>query len=136
MLADQVAKVEGLCRSYLAAMESGDLEALLVNFADDVTATSPILGKQSTRDFYSYVVLVTSDRSMELKTIFIRTSDPLRAAVHVAYTRTVGDDKPATMDIVDVFELTKDWSKFAAVKIIYDTAPVRPDFNKPIDRGD
>ena len=47
--------IKDLCGSYLAAMESGDLEALLANFADDATATSPISGKQPARDFYTYV---------------------------------------------------------------------------------
>lgn len=126
--------VEDLCRSYLAAMESGDLEALLANFADDATATSPISGKQPARDFYTYVMRVTSGRSMTLRTIFVGASDPLRAAVHVAYTRTVGDGKPATIEGVDVFELTEDRSKFAAVTIIYDTAPVRSDFDSPETR--
>ena len=128
---NQVAKVEELCRSYLAAMESGDLEALLANFADDATATSPISGKQSARDFYSYVMRVTSARTMELRTIFIGISDPIRAAIHIGYTRTVGSGKPATIEGVDVFELTGDGSKFASVTIIYDTAPVRSDFDKP-----
>lgn len=126
--------VEDLCRSYLAAMESGDLEALLANFADDATATSPISGKQPARDFYTYVMRVTSGRSMTVRTIFVGASDPLRAAVHVAYTRTVGDGKPATIEGVDVFELTEDRSKFAAVTIIYDTAPVRSDFDSPETR--
>ena len=127
---DQIEKIEALCRNYVAAMESNDLQALLANFTDDATATSPISGKQPARDFYSYVMRITSDRSMALKTIFVGASDPSRAAVHVAYTRSVGDGKSATIDAVDVFELTEDRSKFAAVTIIYDTAPVRSDFNK------
>ena len=50
--ARQVARVEALCRSYLTAMESGDLEALLSLFTENATATSPISGKQPVRDFY------------------------------------------------------------------------------------
>ena len=131
MAAGQVAKVEELCRSYLMAMESGDLEALLSNFTDDAMATSPISGKQPVRDFYSYVMRITSARSMALRTIFIGASDPSRAAIHIAYTRTVGKGKPATIEGIDVFELTGDLSKFASVTIIYDTAPVRSDFDRP-----
>ncbi len=130
MSPDHVAKVEELCRSYLAAMESGDVKAVLANFADNAMATSPISGKQPARDFYTYVMRVTSSRSMALKTIFVGASDPSRAAVHVDYTRTVGDGKPSTIEAVDVFELTEDRSKFAAVTIIYDTAPVRSDFKR------
>jgi uncharacterized protein (TIGR02246 family) len=126
----QVAKVEELCRSYLAAMESGDLEALLSLFTEDATATSPISGKQPVRDFYVYVMRITSARSMTLRTIFIGASDPSRAAIHIAYTRTVGNGKPATIEGIDVFELTGDLGNFASVTIIYDTAPVRSDFDK------
>ena len=76
MAVSQAAKVEELCRSYLTAMESGDLEALLPNFTDDTTATSPISGKQPVRDFYSCVMRITSARSMMLRTILIGVSDP------------------------------------------------------------
>jgi ketosteroid isomerase-like protein len=126
----QEVKVEELCRSYLTAMESGDLEALLSLFTDDAIATSPISGKQPVRDFYSYVMRITSARSMVLKTVFIGSSDPTRAAIHIAYTRTVGKGKPATIEGVDVFELTGDLSQFTSVTIIYDTAPVRSDFDR------
>ena len=68
---------------------------------------------------------------MALRTIFIGASDPSRAAIHIAYTRTVGKGKPATIEGIDVFELTGDLSKFASVTIIYDTAPVRSDFDRP-----
>jgi hypothetical protein len=127
---DHLATVEGLCRNYLAAMESGDLEAVLANFTDDATATSPISGQHSARDFYEYVMRVTSNRSMALRTIFVGASDPSRAAVHVDYTRTVGNGKASTIEAVDIFELTEDRSRFAAVTIIYDTAPVRSDFER------
>ena len=130
MAAGKVSKVEKLSRSYLTAIESGDLDALLSLFTDDATATSPISGKQPVRDFYYYVMRITSARSMVLKTIFIGTSDPSRAAIHIAYTRTVGNGKPATIEGIDIFELTGDLSKFTSVTIIYDTAPVRSDFEK------
>lgn len=125
---DRSAAVEALCRSYLAALEAGDLEAVLANFTDDATATSPISGRRPVRDFYAYVMRVTSGRAMALRTIFVGVSDPNRAAVHVNYTRSVGNAPPATIEVVDVFELIEDLSKFTAVTIIYDTAPIRSDF--------
>lgn len=66
---------------------------------------------------------------MTLKTIFVGSSDPSQAAVHVTYTPAIGFGTPATIKVVDVLELTEDRSKFAAVMII-DTAPIRPDFDK------
>ena len=136
---DHLATIERLCKNYLAAMESGDLDAVLANFTDDAVARSPISGRHSARDFYAYVMRVTSNRSMTLRTIFVGASDPSRAAVHVAYTRTIGNGEPSTIEAVDIFELSEDRSKFAAVTIIYDTAPVRSEFatlNAEIDRGE
>lgn len=131
MTDDVLARVEGLCRRYVTALEGGDLEALLELFADDASATSPISGGQPARDFYAHVMRITSARSIVLRTIFMGASDPSRAAIHIGYTRTVAGGKPATIEGVDVFELTADRSKFAAVTIIYDTAPVRSDFDRP-----
>lgn len=128
MSPDRAAKIEELCRSYVASLESGDLDAVLLDFTPEATATSPIFGTQPARDFYAYVLREISDRSMVVKTIFVAASDPSRAAIHFAYTRTVGSGKPATIEGVDLFELTDDGSKFAAVTIIYDTAPVRSNF--------
>jgi len=130
MGAERIEQVERLCRNYVAAMEGGDLEALLSNFTQDATATSPIFGTQPARDFYTYVLSSIHDRSMTIKTVFAGASDPSRAAIHILYTRTVEGGTPATIEGVDVFELTADSSKFAAVTIIYDTAPVRSDFDQ------
>ncbi len=123
-------RVERLCKTYLATAEAGDLEALLANFTDDATATSPISGTQPVRDFYANVMRITSARSMALKQIFIGTSDAAHAAIHFAYTRTVGSGEPATIECVDVFELTPDLGKFTSVRIIYDTTPVQSDFSR------
>lgn len=114
----------------MASMDRGDLDAVLSNFTEDATATSRISGRHSVRDFYSYVIRVTRDRSMALQKIFVGASDPSRAALHVDYTRTVGNGASSTVEAVDVFELAEDRSKFAAVTIIYDTAPVRSEFQR------
>ncbi|MCB1966351.1 nuclear transport factor 2 family protein [Accumulibacter sp.] len=129
MTRNESAKVEDMCRKYVTALQHGDIEALLELFSDEASATSPISGRQLARDFYAYVMRVTSARSIVIKTIFIGTSEPLRAAIHLAYTRTVGNGEPATIEGVDVFELSKDGDKFDGVTIIYDTAPVRVDFD-------
>lgn len=72
---------------------------------------------------------VTVCRSMALRTILVGASDWSRAAIHVDYKLTIGYGELSTIEVVDVFELTEDRSKFAAVTIIYDTAPVRSEFN-------
>lgn len=54
----EFAKVEALCRRYLAAMERSDVQAVLANFADDAIVHSPIFGKQPARDFYAHILRV------------------------------------------------------------------------------
>ena len=88
MSTSHAAIVEKPYRNYAATMKNNDLEAILTNFADEATATSPLSRKQPAWDFYEYVLRVTSDRKMRLKTIFVGVSDPLRAAIHSACTRT------------------------------------------------
>jgi len=121
--------VEDLCRRYLSSMESDDLPAILALFTEDATATSPISGSKPVEDFYRFVLQITSDRSMLLKSIFISTSSPLRAAIHMLYTRTVKGRLPSTIECVDVFDLNEDCSRFTGVKIIYDTAEVHSEFD-------
>ncbi|MFA0809929.1 nuclear transport factor 2 family protein [Microbulbifer epialgicus] len=124
--------VQSLCRKYLSALEKGDLEALLALFTKDAMVFSPIFGECRVVDFYSYVIKATKDRSMTLKNIMLGVVDPNQVAVYVSYTRAVENNKPATIDTVDVFDLAADLSAFSSVTIIYDTAPVRGDFKAPI----
>lgn len=122
-------RAENLCRRYLALMEGNDLSSLLALFTENATATSPISGSQPAHAFYRYVMEVTSDRSMALKTIFVGASNPARAAVHMTYTRSIKGQCPSTIECVDIFDLNADYSQFTGVTIIYDTAPVRAEFS-------
>lgn len=122
-------RAENLCRRYLALMEGNDLSSLLALFTENATATSPISGSQPAHTFYRYVMEVTSDRAMALKTIFVGASNPARAAVHMTYTRSIKGQRPSTIECVDIFDLNADYSQFTGVTIIYDTAPVRAEFS-------
>ncbi len=131
MNADGCPKVEALCRRYLTALESGDLDALLQLFATNATANSPISGRQPAPEFYEHVLHITSGRTVALNDIFMTVHGAPKAAVHVTYTRTIDGHAPAVLDAVDIFELTPDLDHFTSVTIIYDTAPVRSDFDGP-----
>ena len=97
-------------------------------FAENATATSPISGKQPARDFYSNVMQITSDRSIEHKNTFADTTNATEMAVHFNYTRRIRDGHPETIECVDLFQL--DLLLFRSVRIIYDTAPVLVDFGE------
>ena len=84
---------------------------------------------QPAQNFYPDVMRVTGCRSTVLRTIFAGASDWSRAAVHVDYKRTVGYGEPSTIEVVELFKLTEDRSKLAAVTLIYDTVPGQSEFN-------
>ncbi|MCD4719973.1 MAG: hypothetical protein K8S13_08955 [Desulfobacula sp.] len=51
-------------------------------------------------------------------------------ALHFHYIWTLKNGKIVEFECVDIFEITPDRKKFAKLKIIYDTAPVRADFSE------
>ena len=50
-------------------------------------------------------------------------------ALHFRYRWTLAGGRNVSFNCVDVFELSADRQRFAKLTIIYDTAPLRSDFN-------
>ncbi|MCA8878989.1 MAG: nuclear transport factor 2 family protein [Rhodobacteraceae bacterium] len=131
----EAGRIDALCRAYAAALERGDLDALLACFTEDAVAHSPIFGTLPAAEFYARVLRITGGRRMSVRTVFAGLSDPPRAAIHVRYTRRIEGRPAATIEGVDLFDLSPGLDRFAAVTIVYDTAPVRPDFDDPAGPG-
>ncbi|GAB2881461.1 nuclear transport factor 2 family protein [Microbulbifer echini] len=123
-----LANIERLCYQYINALELADLEALVLLFAANATVNSPIFGECSVRSFYSYVFRSISNRTIVLKNILLGMVSTNQVAIYLSYTRSVEDKGPATIDVVDLFDLTDDLSGFSSVNIIYDTAPIHGAF--------
>ncbi|WHI52598.1 nuclear transport factor 2 family protein [Microbulbifer sp. MLAF003] len=121
--------IQRLCLKYLSALEQGDLEALKAVFIEGARVYSPIFGECQVDDFYSYVTQATEERHLELKNIMQGVMNPNQVAIYMTYTRTIKGKEPATINTVDIFDLATDLSGFSSVAIIYDTAPVKSDFN-------
>ncbi|USD20279.1 nuclear transport factor 2 family protein [Microbulbifer variabilis] len=123
-----IKETEQLCYQYLSALERGDLDTLLSLFSENALVYSPIFGNCSVESFYSYIFQSISDRAMKLNNILSGVLKTNQVALHLSYTRSVEGRGPATIDVVDLFDLTEDFSTFMAVTIIYDTAPIHGDF--------
>ena len=130
------AQAEGICRRYIAAVEAGDLGAIDALFSPNATARTPISGHKPARAFYAYVFKAIFDRKMVPLDIFISASVPNRVALHMAYTRTVTGNPPATIETVDIFELADGFDRISSVNIVYDTSHVLSDFDNPEARID
>ncbi|MGV2974544.1 nuclear transport factor 2 family protein [Roseibium alexandrii] len=122
---------EEICKRYIAAVEAGDLSAIDTLFTQDAIVRTPVSGHKPARAFYAYVFKAISDRKMKLLDVLVGISAPSRVALHMAYTRTVIGSPPATIETIDIFELTDRFDQISAVNIVYDTAPVRTDFETP-----
>ena len=121
--------VNELCSRYLSALEKGDLEEIVALYSDEATVKSPISASTPVRTFFTNVFRITSERTAQLHTVLLGVDHPNRAAVHFAYTRAVRERPSATVECVDLFELSDDRQRFIAQQIIYDTGPVRADFD-------
>ena len=117
---------DALCHAYLEALNAGDLDAVLALFTEDATVVSPLYGVREARGFYADLFADT-ERSVTTP-LNLFTSPGGAVALHFRYDWTLADGTPVTFEVVDVFELTEAGDQFAKCTIIYDTAPLRADF--------
>lgn len=119
---------EELCKNYLAALNEGSLERVLANFAPNATIVSPLYGVVEAENFYRDLFADTNLSVTNLLNVFLPSGNTPSVALHFHYTWTLKSGKIVQFECVDVFELSSDRQKFVKLTIIYDTAPIRADF--------
>lgn len=119
-----------LCRAYLDALNSADLKAVQSMFSPDGVVVSPLYGEQNAQDFYVDLFADTNLSETTLLNIFDVSEGGSSVALHFRYKWTLKSGKVVSFECVDVFELTCDRRQFKKLTIIYDTAPLRDDFNQ------
>lgn len=117
-----------LCNRYLAALNNGDLDAVLALFAPDAQVSSPLYGMRDAQSFYTDLFADTARSETRLLNVFDRSGSGSAVALHFEYDWTLGNGTLVKFECVDVFELTADTERFQKITIIYDTAPLRADF--------
>jgi ketosteroid isomerase-like protein len=124
------ANTEALCKAYLAALNEGDLGKVLSLFDPAAVIVSPLYGKVAVEPFYRELFADTKRSLTRLLHVFDAAGEVPSVALHFHYTWTLKSGKVVEFECVDVFELTPARDKFTKLTIIYDTAPLRPDFNE------
>ncbi len=122
--------VKDLCNAYLAALDGGDLDAVLALFAPEAEVVSPLYGTMPAKDFYAALFADTKASDTELLNIFDSSDSGGAVALHFRYGWTLADGTPVHFEVVDVIELTAARDAFSKLTIIYDTAPLRGDWAK------
>lgn len=120
---------EQLCKAYLAALNGGDLDKVLSLFAPGAMVVSPLYGTMPVASFYRDLFADTGQSVTRLLNIFDKSEAGTSVALHFHYTWTLASGKVVAFECVDVFELTPTRDRFTKLTIIYDTAPLRADFN-------
>lgn len=121
---------ELLCKKYLSALNEGNADKVLELFTENATIVSPLYGIMPAKNFYSELLSDTSNSKTTLLNIFETTKDNHSVALHFHYEWTLKSGKLVEFECVDVFNLSSDGNKFQKLTIIYDTAPLREDFNE------
>ncbi len=118
---------ETLCRSYLTALDTGDLNAIDRLFAADAKVVSPLYGVWPAQPFFKSLFAATAKSTTTLINVFDSSQNGAAVALQFRYVWTLATGKTTKFDCVDVFELTADRRRFQKMTIIYDTAPLRTD---------
>ncbi|AQR63063.1 hypothetical protein BZG35_16405 [Brevundimonas sp. LM2] len=120
--------IQHLCTDYLAALNAGDLEAVLRLFSDDAVVVSPLYETRPAATFFQGLFADTSASNTTLLNVFDRSADSGAIALHFRYVWTLSSGTIVEFECVDIFELSASQDRFTKLTIIYDTAPLRADF--------
>ena len=121
-----------LIDEYLAALEVGDAGRVLALFAPDGIVHSPLYGAVSAHQFYPTLFADTAELRLKLRRVF--RDDREAVAFWFDFAWVLADGTPAPFTVVDIAELTKD-GLIASLHIVYDTAPIRGDFERATRNG-
>lgn len=118
-----------ICEKYLAALNSGNLENVLNLFTKEAVVVSPLYGEMLATDFYRELFQDTSNS----KTTFLGVYEAKGSSnvmMHFNYQWTLKNKTVVNFECVDLFELNEEKDSFKKLKIIYDTYPIREDFDE------
>lgn len=120
---------QDLCQRYLTALNTGDLAGVCALFVPEAVVVSPLYGTRPAHEFYADLFADTARSQTTLLTLFETASSKRSVALHFRYVWTLSSGKVVEFECVDVFELATDGNAFTRMTIIYDTAPLRADFD-------
>lgn len=123
-----------LCEQYLAALNDGDVERVLALFEADAHVLSPLYGKVAVAPFYAGLFGDTNRSETTFINLFESEAGPVALQFHYRWTLKSG--RVVEFDCVDVFGLNADRTRFSSLTIIYDTAPLREDFEAARSKPD
>jgi hypothetical protein len=115
-------------RNYLRHLHDSDTAALISTFEDDGVVHSPFLGTMKASEFFPRLAQASSQSVITLIDLFSSVqpgSGVVRVAAYFRYDWTLSDGRLVDFTCVDVFEFRPGSDRIQAMRIVYDTHPIR-----------
>lgn len=111
-------------RTYLEALERGDVAAICALFTPEAQICSPFLGWMKPAPFFEKVVAASGESKITLIDICVSATGARRATGYFIYDWGLKDGSAVRFECVDVFEFDED-GLIERMIIVYDTHPIR-----------
>ena len=111
-------------RTYLKALERGDVAAICALFAPDARIFSPFLGWMQAAPFFAKVSEASGQSTIRPIDICVSTTGARRATGYFIYDWVLKDGSAVRFECVDVFEFDAN-GLVERMIIVYDTYPIR-----------
>jgi hypothetical protein len=124
-----------LAGAYLGALGHADLTAILSLFSEDAVVHSPLYGPVPAAEFFPALFRDTAESRLTLRGVMQGTAAdgaPL-VSIWFHFDWQLPSGQRAPFDVVDVLELDPG-GRIAALRIVYDTADIRPIFEQETAR--
>jgi hypothetical protein len=117
-----------LCDRYLTALNTADLDLVLSLFDPAAVVVSRLYGTRPIHDFFTTLFADTGRSETTPVNIFESITDTPAIVLQFKYRWTLKNGTVVSFDCADVFDLAPDRSHFTRLTILYDTHPLRADF--------
>ena len=116
---------EDVIRSYLQAMENGDMAATLACFALGATVKSPVDGSMPMEPFYEKLYGDTTSAKVDIINIYGSVASEDAWAAHFDYKWTRKDGQSLASSLVDLFTFDRSSGKIEHLEIIFDRGAMK-----------
>ena len=117
-----------IAQAYIAHLSKGDLQQLLVLFAENARVISPVYGEKNYKDFYTQLFADTQTSELSIQGIF-EDAHTGKLALHFDYSWTLRNGSKVNFEVVDILEFDET-QKILELTIIYDTVRAREGLKK------
>ena len=121
-----------LVDAYLDALQRADADAVVALFAPDGVVHSPLYGVLPAREFYPGLFADTGGATLTLRRVLRDGEGAI--AFWFDFDWVLADGTSAPFRVIDLAELDDD-GRITALHIVYDTHPIRADFDRATGRA-